>query len=80
MSMKTQLATIRVTGAIEKSTGVMSSMQKLIKEPELRKTMQQMSKEMMKMGMIDEMMDDAMESLDDEDIGDAVDAEVLYLK
>ena len=77
MNMKTQLATIRITGAVEKSTAVMASMSRLIKIPELQKTMTQMSKEMTKMGIIDEMMDDAMSSLDPEDIEEAADTEVL---
>ena len=77
MNMRTQAATIRMTGAIEKSTQVMHSMSKLVKLPELQKTMTAMSKEMMKMGIIDELMDDAMESLDPEDIEEEVDAQVL---
>ena len=44
--MKTQLATIRLTGAVEKSTTVMASMSKLIKLPELQKTMANMSRGM----------------------------------
>ena len=35
-----------------------------------------MSKEMMKMGIIDELMDDAMESLDPDDMEEEVDAQV----
>ncbi|CBY32551.1 unnamed protein product [Oikopleura dioica] len=76
MNMRTQAATIRMTGAIEKSTQVMQSMSKLVKLPELQKTMTAMSKEMMKMGIIDELMDDAMESLDPEDMEEEVDAQV----
>merc|ERR1712168_1242448 len=76
MNMKTQLATIRLTGAVEKSTVVMASMSKLIKLPELQKTMANMSREMEKMGIMDEMIEDAMAALDDDDIEDAVDAEV----
>merc|ERR1712131_5634 len=76
MNMKTQLATIRLTGAVEKSTTVMASMSKLIKLPELQKSMMNMSKEMTKMGIMDEMMEDAMSALDGDDIEDAVDSEV----
>jgi charged multivesicular body protein 3 len=74
--MKTQLATIRITGAVEKSTQVMASMNRLMKIPEMQKTMQEMSKEMMKMGIIEELMDDAMGSLDDDDIEEDADKEV----
>ena len=74
--MKTQLATIRITGAVEKSTAVMKSMSSLIKIPELQKTMAGMQKEMMKMGIIEEMMDDAIDVLNPDDIEEAADAEV----
>ena len=74
--MKTQLATIRITGAVEKSTAVMKSMSSLIKIPELQKTMGNMQKEMMKMGIIEEMMDDAIDVLNPDDIEEAADAEV----
>nr|XP_042896997.1 charged multivesicular body protein 3 isoform X2 [Parasteatoda tepidariorum] len=65
MSMNHQLATLRVAGSIEKSTEVMKSMQNLLKLPEISKTMQEMSKEMMKAGIIEEMMEDTFEGLDD---------------
>ena len=76
MNMKTQLAIIRITGAVEKSTQVMSAMSRLIKIPEMQKTMNNMSKEMMKMGIIEELMEDAMESLDPDDIEEEADKEV----
>ena len=41
-------ATLRIAGALEKSTDVMKSMQALIKIPEIQATMREMSKEMMK--------------------------------
>ncbi|KAL8586377.1 hypothetical protein ACOMHN_022992 [Nucella lapillus] len=61
LSMKQQLANLRIAGALERSTQVMSSMQNLIKVPEVMATMRDMSKEMMKAGIIEEMMDDAMD-------------------
>lgn len=67
MSMNHQLATLRVAGALEKSTDVMKSMQSLIKVPEVAKTMQELSKEMMKAGIIEEMMEDTFESMDDQE-------------
>lgn len=48
MSMKNQLATLRVSGSLEKSTEVMRYMQQLVKLPEIQATMQELSKEMMK--------------------------------
>ncbi|CAL1285133.1 unnamed protein product [Larinioides sclopetarius] len=67
MSMNHQLATLRVAGALEKSTDVMKGMEKLVKIPEISRTMQEMSKEMMKAGIIEEMMEDTFEGLDDEE-------------
>ncbi|GIY20475.1 charged multivesicular body protein 3 [Caerostris extrusa] len=67
MSMNHQLATLRVAGSLEKSTEVMKYMQNLVKIPEISKTMQEMSKEMMKAGIIEEMMEDTFESLDDQE-------------
>ncbi|GFS16809.1 charged multivesicular body protein 3, partial [Elysia marginata] len=69
-------ATLRVAGALAKSTEVMQSMQQLIKLPEIQATMREMSKEMMKAGIIEEMMDDTMEALDDEELDEEADEEV----
>ena len=43
-----------------------------MKMPEMMKTMREMAMEMERAGLIEEMMDDAMESLDGEDIEDEV--------
>lgn len=45
-------ATLRVAGALSKSTEVMQSMQQLVKVPEIHATMREMSKEMMKVSNI----------------------------
>lgn len=42
------VATLRMAGAMEKSTEVMAHMQKLVKVPEIQAAMNEMSKEMMK--------------------------------
>jgi len=63
LQMKDQLATIKVTGALQTSAEVMKSMQALIKLPEIQKTMQELSREMMKAGILEEMMEDTMEGL-----------------
>merc|ERR1711976_1040950 len=54
MQMKGQAAQVRVAGSLSKSADTM-------------KAMQQMSKEMMKAGIIEEMMEDTFEALDDQD-------------
>ncbi|XP_072177490.1 charged multivesicular body protein 3-like [Diadema setosum] len=67
MQMKNQLSLLRVSGALERSTVVMKAMQALVKVPEIQSTMMELSKEMTKAGIIEEMMDDTFESLDDVD-------------
>lgn len=67
LQMKNQLATVRVAGSLSKSTEVMTAMQALVKLPEVAATMRDMSKEMMKAGIIEEMIDETMESLEDVD-------------
>ena len=48
MQMKGQAAQVRVAGSLSKSADTMKAMQQLVKVPEIQKTMQEMSKEMMK--------------------------------
>jgi len=77
MQMKNQLATLRLAGTLEKSTEVMKGMQNLIKIPEIQATMQEMSKEMMKAGIIEEMLEDTFEGMEDQDeLEDAAQDEV----
>ena len=70
------LAQMKLAGSIKSSTDVMKSMSSLMKLPELQKTMQEMSKEMMKMGIIEEMVEDTMDSVLDDVDESVVDAEV----
>lgn len=66
-SMNQQLATLRVSGSIQKSAEVMKSMQDLVKVSDIAATMRDLSKEMMKAGLIEEMVEDAFEGMDDQD-------------
>ncbi|KAG7510350.1 charged multivesicular body protein 3 [Solea senegalensis] len=77
LSMRNQLAVLRVAGALEKSTEVMKAMQNLVKVPEIQATMRELSKEMMKAGIIEEMLEDTFESMEDgEEMEEAAEAEV----
>ncbi|OCT96632.1 charged multivesicular body protein 3 [Xenopus laevis] len=67
MSMKNQLAVLRVSGSLQKSTEVMKAMQNLVKLPEIQATMRELSKEMMKAGIIEEMLEDTFEGMEDQD-------------
>lgn len=77
LSMKNQLAVVRVAGALQKSTDVMKAMQNLVKIPEIQATMRELSKEMMKAGIIEEMLEDTFESMEDgEEMEEAAEEEV----
>jgi len=67
LQMKGQLAIIKVAGAMKSSTEVMVTMQQLVKLPEIQKTMMEMSREMMKAGILEEMLEDVMEPLGEAD-------------
>lgn len=77
LQLKSQLATLKVSGALGQSAEVMKSMSALVKVPETQKVMMELSREMMKAGVIEEMLEDTMEGLnEEEDMEDAVQAEV----
>lgn len=77
LQMKNQLATLRVAGSLQKSTEVMATMQRLIRIPEVAQTMQDMSKEMMKAGIIEEMLDETFEDMEDsEEMEEAAQSEI----
>ncbi|XP_026166083.1 charged multivesicular body protein 3 [Mastacembelus armatus] len=77
LSMKNQLALLRVAGSLQKSTEVMKAMQSLVKIPEIQATMRELSKEMTKAGIIEEMMEDTFESMEDgEEMEEAAEEEV----
>lgn len=77
LSMKNQLAVLRVAGSLQKSTEVMKAMQNLVKIPEIQATMRDLSKEMMKAGIIEEMLEDTFESMEDgEEMEEEAEAEV----
>ena len=73
MQMENQMAQQKVTGHMQKSTEVMKMMSKLVKVSEVQDTMLALQKEMCKAGVIEEMVDDAMDALDDDDAEDEAD-------
>ena len=76
LSLKTHAATMSVAEHMGKSAAVMKGMQSLVSLPELRATAKSMSQEMMKAGIISEMIDDSMEALDPENIDAEAEEEV----
>jgi charged multivesicular body protein 3 len=77
MQMKSQLATVKVAGTLQTSAEVMKSMSQLVKLPEIQKSMMELSREMMKAGVIEEMLEDVMEPLgEEEELEEAAQEEV----
>ena len=77
MIIQEQMATVKMAGSLQKSTEVMKSMQNLISVQNISSTMQDLSREMMKTGIIGEMMDEAIEeAIDEEPIEEEAQAEV----
>lgn len=66
LQLQMQVSQQKLAGSLQKSTEVMTAMNGLIKIGEVSNTMREMSKEMTKAGLIDEMMTDAIDTaLDD---------------
>ena len=68
---------IRVTGCMQKSVEVMALMNSLMKVPQMNAVMMAMGREMEKAGLMEEMMDDTLSSMDGEvELDDAAEEEV----
>ena len=76
MMLSEQLATVKSVGHLTKSTEVLSAMNSLVKNEQVRDTMREMSKEMMKSGLIEEMVSDAFDEAEGLDVEEETDAEV----
>jgi charged multivesicular body protein 3 len=61
MELNTNMATIRVTGALGQSASLLTAMNSLMAVPELQSSLKSMSREMQRAGMIESMVDDTME-------------------
>eukprot|EP00958_Prasinococcus_capsulatus_P010116 scaffold990_cov393-Prasinococcus_capsulatus_cf.AAC.16 len=71
---------VKAVGQLQKSTEVMQLVSGLVKVPELNQTMMELSKEMMKAGLIEETINDTLEStLDYDDIEEETDEEVAKI-
>jgi len=67
---------MKVAGALQKSSEIMKMTNALVKLPELTLTMGNMQREMMKAGLIEEMMADTMDMMDGDDIEEEAEAEI----
>ncbi|XP_017647252.1 vacuolar protein sorting-associated protein 24 homolog 1-like isoform X2 [Gossypium arboreum] len=77
MHLGESVAIARTVGHLSKSAEVMKLVNNLMKAPQMAATMQEFSKEMIKAGVIEEMVNDALDSaLDSEDIEEETEEEV----
>ncbi|KAJ3130458.1 Vacuolar protein-sorting-associated protein 24 [Nowakowskiella sp. JEL0407] len=76
MNLQQSLATVKMVGTLKKSTEIMKLVNNLIKLPEMSKNMEEMQKEMIKAGIIEEMISDTMEMQEDEEIEEEAEEEV----
>eukprot|EP00729_Bicosta_minor_P003268 gene3268-22134_t len=68
--LRNQLSTLRIAGAMQASSAVMETMSNMICVPEMMETMRDMSVEMEKMGLIQEMAEDAFSVIEPDDLSD----------
>jgi len=71
-----QMAMIKVTGSLQKSTEIMKLSNTLIKLPQISQTMREMSMEMTKAGIMEEMLEDTLDMEEDQELEEEADAEV----
>ncbi|KIY74061.1 vacuolar sorting protein Vps24 [Cylindrobasidium torrendii FP15055 ss-10] len=71
-----QLAMFKITGSLQKSTEIMKQANALVKLPQVSQTMRDMSMEMTKAGILEEMMEDTLEMDEDEELEEEADGEV----
>ncbi|KAJ7638867.1 vacuolar sorting protein Vps24 [Roridomyces roridus] len=74
--LKQQAAMLKVTGSLQKSTEIMKLSNSLIKLPQISQSMREMSMEMTKAGIMEEMLDDVMDLEEDEELEEEADMEV----
>ncbi|KAG8850031.1 Vacuolar protein-sorting-associated protein 24 [Serendipita sp. 411] len=66
VQLQHQLAMVKVTGSLQKSTEIMKLSNQLIKIPQISAVMREMSMEMTKAGIMEEMLEDTLEGLDED--------------
>ncbi|KAG0677230.1 Vacuolar protein-sorting-associated protein 24 [Pichia californica] len=67
LKLNEQQQLIKLKGSLQKSTGIMQDMNQLVRVPQISRTVQELSKELVKSGVIDEMVSDALDSAEWED-------------
>ncbi|KZO93727.1 hypothetical protein CALVIDRAFT_539629 [Calocera viscosa TUFC12733] len=77
VQLSNQLSMMKVTGSLHRSTEIMKLSNQLVKLPQISAAMREMSVEMMKAGIMEEMMEDTLQGIDDdEELEEEADEEV----
>ncbi|KAF8709157.1 hypothetical protein RHS03_02845, partial [Rhizoctonia solani] len=77
VQLQHQMAMVKVTGSLQKSTEIMKLSNSLVKLPQISAAMREMSMEMTKAGIMEEMLDETLEGFDeDEELEEEADEEV----
>lgn len=76
MMLQNSIGIIKMQGCVQKSAEVMHVMNSLVKIPEVSQTVTALSREMAKMGFIDELVTDALEAIEPAGLEASADAEV----
>ncbi|XP_078618057.1 charged multivesicular body protein 3-like [Branchiostoma floridae x Branchiostoma japonicum] len=71
-NLKLQLANVRLVNAFESSADIMKDMQSLLQVSEIQKTVSDLTKEMLKAGVIEEVLEDAFDDMEDQEEVDAL--------
>merc|ERR1711920_709768 len=74
--LQNQAATMRLADTMKNSTAVMQQVNQLVNVPEMHETMEVLAKEMMRAGLIDEVIQEGMEDMDDDEMEENVAKEV----
>ncbi|GAV28486.1 hypothetical protein PMKS-001957 [Pichia membranifaciens] len=67
LKLNEQQQLIKIKGSLQKSTAIMQDMSQLVRVPQISRTVQELSKELTKSGVIDEMVSDVLDSAEWED-------------
>ena len=76
MQIQLQMSQIKVAGGLQRSTEVMATMSQLVRVSDIASTMQNLSREMTKAGLMDEMINDTLDSVMDDVSDTEADEEV----
>lgn len=76
MTLKQQYSSMKVAKTMEKSAVIMQHMNRLVSVQQISAVTRNMSKEMMKMGIIDEMVQEAFEDMEDEELEEEAEEQV----